>query len=124
MHVSRYSAHIRVLLHNGIVDGDLFANWEKGVGRFAHLSISRHHSVHLSCNLWNVLADGCYQRADVPNEDTGIPEVVASFQILLCRFEIGFLAERSHLMQGSGSKGQVPLGQGSEGQVPLTRNKC
>ena len=52
----------------------------------------------MSCNLWNVLADGSYQRADVPNEDTGIPEVVACFEILLCRFEIGFLAERSHLM--------------------------
>ena len=87
-----------MFLHYGIVDGDLFASLENGVGRFAHLSISRHHSIHLSCNLWNVLADGLYQRTDIPNEDTGIPEVVACFEIALCRFEIGFLTERSHLM--------------------------
>lgn len=86
------------LLHNGIIDGKLFARWKYGVDSLTLLYISRHHSVHQVCNLRNVPADGCYQRADVPNEDAGIPKVVACFEIALCHFEIGFLAERSHLI--------------------------
>ena len=65
-------------------------------------------------------ADGSADGVDIPYEDTGVPVVVASREVLLCGGEIGLFLESFHLVylvnvRGLGSGDVAVAGLGATG---------
>jgi len=98
----------RGLLHDGVVDGNLFAGREEAL-QLSALLVSKEGGgqlVHDARNLRGVGAQFPYNSIYVPHKDACIPEIVAVFQILEGGVQVRFLLELAYLhqlaMQGLG----------------------
>lgn len=106
------------LLHYGVVDGDLFAGGKQPV---QGLVLSggeegRGQLVHHAGNLRGIGAQFIHDGIQVPDEDAGVPEVMAVFQIADGGVQVRFLLEFAHLdqlaVQGFGGVDVARLGTG------------
>ncbi len=78
--------------HDGEVNGDFLALGEDGgdIARGCYL-------VHIGCDIGFVFGDAVGDGLDIPDEDAGIPEVVACLEVVLGGCEVGLFLEGADL---------------------------
>ena len=96
--IRRESIYIVRLLHHGIVNRNLLACREdlSHNGSLAVGKERRCHLIHLLSDRRSKRTQRLHDSRNIPDEDTGIPEIIAGSQILLGHLQRRFLAERLH----------------------------
>ncbi len=102
--VGRQDEDILRFLHYAVVDTDIGASREDTLDKIV-LAVGTHIEVSLAELLHNLGEETMERRVDsaqVPKEDTGVPQELAALHKDLCQFEVGFLGKSLHFADALG----------------------